>query len=432
MRKILLLITMAVLSMGTAFSQGSPFSGSVANGQGQPIAGALITACNAGATGAPCSPTITIYSDAALTHPITTLTTDGYGYFQFFVPAGNYCYTATSPQITSTTCYPFAAPLVPGSVANFASVTTTGNISAGGNISATGTVTGSNIPAGTINTGTGTTNALVKYTNGATGVTGNADVTDDGNTLSVSDSLSVTASTGLGATAGTGDFRVVGGLGTPHANRTYCGDGSGWQCEWAKRTGSVDTIEAFLTDGGVFNIATGYRVNGGAGSGHVLRGNGTNFVDSSLAASDLSNGTSGSGSVCLTTGCALSSPSTTGTDSGTERLQNKRNDPRIVTLSTSTTFTPDSDNSDETVMNMTGVAGTITIAAPTGTPTDGQKLIIRLKTTNAQTYSFNATYRFSTSIVAPTATTATKTDYIGCIWNALDTKWDVVAVDQGH
>lgn len=116
----------------------------------------------------------------------------------------------------------------------------------------------------------------------------------------------------------------------------------------------------------------------------------------------------------------------------TDTLTNHRITPRIVTLTTSTTFTPDSDNSDQTVMNMTGTSGTITIAAPTGTPTDGQKLILRLKTTNIQTYSFNATYAFSTTVTAPTATTATKTDYIGLIWDATNTKWDVVAVDQGH
>lgn len=118
--------------------------------------------------------------------------------------------------------------------------------------------------------------------------------------------------------------------------------------------------------------------------------------------------------------------------STTDTLANKRITQRVVTLGTSTTFTPDGDNSDVTFMNMTGVAGTLTIAAPTGTPTDGQKLTLRIKTTNAQTYSFNATYRFSTTVTAPTTTAAAKTDYIGLFWNNTDSKWDVVAVDQGH
>lgn len=50
------------------------------------------------------------------------------------------------------------------------------------------------------------------------------------------------------------------------------------------------------------NAVTGYRQNGSAASGNVLRGNGTNFVSAQLAAGDLSNGTIGSGAVVLATG----------------------------------------------------------------------------------------------------------------------------------
>lgn len=52
---------------------------------------------------------------------------------------------------------------------------------------------------------------------------------------------------------------------------------------------------------GIINVVTGYRVNGAATSGHVLRGNGTNFISAQLAASDLSNGATGSGAVVLAT-----------------------------------------------------------------------------------------------------------------------------------
>lgn len=59
---------------------------------------------------------------------------------------------------------------------------------------------------------------------------------------------------------------------------------------------------------GIVNAITGYRVNGAATSGRVLRGDGTNFVSAQLAASDLSNGVTGSGSVAL-----AASPTFTGT-----------------------------------------------------------------------------------------------------------------------
>lgn len=128
----------------------------------------------------------------------------------------------------------------------------------------------------------------------------------------------------------------------------------------------------------------------------------------------------------------ISSPTTTGTDAGTETLQNKRATPRAVAVTNATSITPNSDTSDMVTQVNTQVGGTLTINAPTGTPTDGQKLIIRVTSTNPQTYSFNAAYRFSATTVAPTTLAGTKTDYIGCIWNANASVWDVVAVDQGH
>lgn len=46
--------------------------------------------------------------------------------------------------------------------------------------------------------------------------------------------------------------------------------------------------KADLSSGGVFNAVTGYIVAGAAAtSGHVLRGNGTNFVDAAIASADL-------------------------------------------------------------------------------------------------------------------------------------------------
>lgn len=55
----------------------------------------------------------------------------------------------------------------------------------------------------------------------------------------------------------------------------------------------------------VLNALTGFRIAGAATSGNVLRGNGTNFVSAQLAASDLSNGTTGSGAVVLATSPAF-------------------------------------------------------------------------------------------------------------------------------
>lgn len=58
-------------------------------------------------------------------------------------------------------------------------------------VSASGTVSGSNIPAGTIESGTGTTNTISKFTNGAAGVQGNSGLTDDGTQISTLENVGI-------------------------------------------------------------------------------------------------------------------------------------------------------------------------------------------------------------------------------------------------
>lgn len=114
------------------------------------------------------------------------------------------------------------------------------------------------------------------------------------------------------------------------------------------------------------------------------------------------------------------------TGTGTATLQNKRIDPRVVSTTTATTLTPDVSAADQYAY--TALASGLTINAPTGTPVDGDKLIFRLLdngTTRALTW--NATYTVIGTTL-PTATTASKMIYVGCIYNAANTRWDVVAV----
>lgn len=71
---------------------------------------------------------------------------------------------------------------------------------------------------------------------------------------------------------------------------------------------------------GVINANIGFKVAGGATSTHVLRGNGTNFVDAALAAADLSNGVTGSGAVVLAGSPAITTPSLQGVDGTTSYI----------------------------------------------------------------------------------------------------------------
>jgi len=100
-------------------------------------------------------------------------------------------------------------------------------------------------------------------------------------------------------------------------------------------------------------------------------------------------------------------------------------DPISVTTASTATLTIDTDVSD--FATITAQAEGLTIAAPTGTPVEGQKLIIRLKDDgSARAITFNAIFR-ALGVTLPTTTVASKTTYLGLVYNSTDTKWDVVA-----
>jgi hypothetical protein len=116
---------------------------------------------------------------------------------------------------------------------------------------------------------------------------------------------------------------------------------------------------------------------------------------------------------------------------GTQTLTNKRITQRVNTIASSGTPTPTSDNSD--MFTVTALAANATFAAPTGTPTDGQSLLLRIKDNGtARTLGWNAIYRAGTDFALPTTTVISKTIYLQLIYNAADTKWDAVGLSQGY
>ena len=106
--------------------------------------------------------------------------------------------------------------------------------------------------------------------------------------------------------------------------------------------------------------------------------------------------------------------------------------PRVVTITDGTSITVNGDVTDLAIQTNTQAAGTLTINSPTGTPTNGQKFMIRVQCTNAQTLSFNAIFAGSTDIALPTATTgSSKYDYMGFIYNSTATKWQMIGKNFG-
>jgi hypothetical protein len=114
------------------------------------------------------------------------------------------------------------------------------------------------------------------------------------------------------------------------------------------------------------------------------------------------------------------------TASSTNTLTNKRVSERVTTVSDSATPTPSADTDDMYII--TGLTQTATFGAPTGTPTQGQKIIIRVKDNGtARTLAWNAIYRASSDLSLPTVTVASKTMYLGFIYNSTDSKWDLLS-----
>ncbi|MGD0305890.1 MAG: hypothetical protein ABSC71_13785, partial [Candidatus Acidiferrales bacterium] len=91
----------------SAQAQGSRKDDIVFGPTGHPIANASVTVCAATATGIPCTPLATLYTDATLTTTAANpFQADGIGNYHFYAPAGRYLVQITGPQVEGTITYP--------------------------------------------------------------------------------------------------------------------------------------------------------------------------------------------------------------------------------------------------------------------------------------------------------------------------------------
>lgn len=114
---------------------------------------------------------------------------------------------------------------------------------------------------------------------------------------------------------------------------------------------------------------------------------------------------------------------------GIETITNKRINPRVVTGGTSGTLTIAGDSTD--TYNAFGLTGAVTMAQPSGTPVDAQRLIIRFEDNGVArgiTWTTSSGAFRAVGVTLPTTTVASKITYVGCVYNSTDNYWDVIAV----
>jgi hypothetical protein len=169
-------------------------------------------------------------------------------------------------------------------------------------------------------------------------------------------------------------------------------------------------------------------INAGTGS-IVLRGAGPTTGITIVSGEKCVAAWSGSDFVKVATSTAGTGDVTL---NGVQTLTNKNIQSRVVVISDATSITINGDTTDIATQANTQSAGTLTINAPTGTPFNGQKIILRLLSTNVQTFSWNAAFAGSTDVPLPTASTGTsKYDYMGFVYNSTAAKWQIIAKNFG-
>jgi hypothetical protein len=323
-------------------------------------------------------------------------------------------------------------------------ITTSGTLTLGGTLAVgsggTGATTATNARANLLPSYTGNAAKVLALNSTATDVewiasggtgtvtsvdaTGGTGISVSGGPITTSGTLTITNTapdqvvslTGAGTTSISGTYPNF----TITSNDQYAGT--------VTSVGGTGTVNGITLTGTV--TSSGSLTLGGTLSGVDL----TTQVTGTLPVANGGTGATSLSGVVIGNGTSAFSTKTNPTGAfvgttDTQTLTDKRINPRAVTASgTSGSLTINGDTTDLYVAE--GLTGAITLAQPSGTPANGQKLLIRIKdngTARGITWTTSAGAFRAVGITLPTTTVLGKVTYVGCVYNSADSFWDAIA-----
>lgn len=106
-----------------------------------------------------------------------------------------------------------------------------------------------------------------------------------------------------------------------------------------------------------------------------------------------------------------------------------RSTPRISTTASTTTLAPNIDNYN--IYDVTALAAGLTISNPTGTPNNGDVMVIRIKDDGTtRSLSFGGDFSNISGLTLPSATTVSKWHTFCCLYSSTAAKWQILGVTE--